>query len=112
MAVLAVGLLVGSVVGLTRSRDTGTDAPVGPKAVEIAGFAFEPDQLVVSMGDTVTWTNRDNTTHTTTGRGTDVIDSPDIAGDDTFELTFDEAGSFEYFCKFHPFMKGTVTVEG
>jgi plastocyanin len=26
-------------------------------------------------------------------------------------VTFDEAGTFAYYCRFHPFMKGTITVE-
>lgn len=115
--VLAAVLLVGSVLGFARDRDSssGTTQDVadgGPFAVEILDFAFGPDQVTVVAGDTVTWSNSDSATHTITGQGNEVIDSPDLGESDTFEVTFDDAGSYEYFCKFHPFMVGTVTVQG
>ncbi len=113
VAALAVALLVGSVVGLTRSRDTAVPAASpGGTDVDIVDFVFTPKALTVSVGDTVTFTNADNAVHTATGRGTDVVDSPDIRTDETYEVTLAEAGSYEYFCKFHPFMTGTITVEG
>ena len=80
--------------------------------MEIVDFAFAPDALSVAVGGRVTFTNRDDATHTATGSGASLIDSPDITTDESFAVTFDEAGTYEYLCKFHPFMTGSITVEG
>lgn len=118
VALLSAVLLVGSVVGLTRSRDDGgggetvTPEAGGPAAVEIVDFSFGPKEATVAVGDTVTWTNADSAVHTVTGREGETLESEDLAQDDTYEVTFEEAGTFEYVCKFHPNMQGTVTVEG
>jgi plastocyanin len=57
----------------------------------------------------VTWTNEDSVPHTVTAR-TDDFDSGMMQNGDTFSLTFDEPGTFDYFCAIHPSMTGTVTV--
>ena len=112
VTLLAAALLVGSAVGLTGSRDDGGGEPVGPRAVEIANFAFGPKDLTVSVGDTVTWTNTDSATHTVTGKEDETLKSPDLELDDPYDVTFEEPGSFEYVCKFHANMQGTIVVEG
>ncbi len=112
VSVLAAGLLVGSVVGLTRSQADGGGAVAGPTGVEIVDFAFGPEELAVPVGGTITWTNSDGATHTVTGREGETLQSPDLKTEDTYEVTFEEAGTFEYLCKFHPNMQGTITVEG
>jgi plastocyanin len=111
VALAAAGLLVGSAVGLARSPD-GPGASAASGEVQIAGFAFGPDVLTVSVGDTVTWSNSDDTTHTVTGDAGDPLDSPNIKGGTTYEVTLEEAGTFEYVCKLHPNMQGTIVVEG
>jgi plastocyanin len=61
------------------------------------------------------WTNNDGFAHTVTA-GTrdnpaDLFDSGNVEAGETFEFTFDEPGTYEYFCSLHPGMDGTVTVE-
>ena len=107
---LAAVLLVGSVVGFTNS--TASSEPAAPGAVNIEGFSFGPSELTVEAGATVTWTNLDNATHTVTQTGGLVFKSPDLRTDDTFQVTLDEPGAYQYICKFHPAMRGTITVEG
>ena len=107
---LAAALLVGSVVAFTNTAGGG--GPVEPGEVQIEGFAFGPDAVTVDAGATVTWTNFDSTAHTVTQNGSALLDSPDLGTDDTYDVTFTEAGSYEYFCKFHPAMRATITVEG
>lgn len=108
---LAGALLVGALVGLTSSSGGG-GGPAAPGEVLIEGFAFGPAAVTVDSGATVTWTNVDRADHTVTQNGKAVLDSPDLATDDTYSVTFAEAGTFEYFCKFHPAMRATITVEG
>lgn len=80
-------------------------------AVEIKGFAFNPADITVPAGGSVTWTNGDNVPHTATGLDREALQSGAIASGASFTQTFDTAGTFEYFCEFHPNMKGTIVVE-
>ncbi|MGI0026282.1 MAG: cupredoxin domain-containing protein [Nitrosopumilaceae archaeon] len=79
---------------------------------------FQPDDVNVDVGGTVTWTNTDSNTHTvSSGKPSD-----DVAGTifdtgisafkagKTFSHTFTEAGTFDYFCQLHPWMTGEVIV--
>ena len=106
---LAAVLLVGSAVGFANAADGG--GPVEPGQVRIEGFSFNPEAVTVDAGAVVTWTNFDNADHTVTQNG-GLLDAPDLGSGDTYEVTFEEAGTYEYFCKFHPAMRATITVEG
>lgn len=69
----------------------------------------------VPVGTTVTWTNQDGLPHTTTsgtpGDETGVWTSDFLQRGDSFSFTFDQPGTFQYFCKVHPqTMQATVTV--
>ncbi len=78
--------------------------------VEISGFAFVPATITIPVGTTVTWFNKDPVAHTVSSRE-GVFDSGNLSGGATFSYTFDQNGSFEYYCKIHPYMKGEVIVE-
>ena len=82
----------------------------GGTEVSIADFTFDPGDLTVAIGDTVTWSNADGATHTVTSDD-DAFDSGDLGSGATFEQAFDEAGDFAYHCDIHPQMAGTITVE-
>ncbi|MEX1178000.1 MAG: plastocyanin/azurin family copper-binding protein [Nitriliruptor sp.] len=73
------------------------------------GFVFEPVELSVAAGDTVTWVHDGRISHTVTADD-DSFESGTLAAGDTFEVTFDEPGSYPYACDFHSSMRGTVTV--
>ena len=107
---LAAALLVGSVVGLANTAAGG--GPVEPGEVRIEGFSFGPGAVTVEAGATVTWTNFDDTNHTVTQNGSELLNSPDLGNGDTYDVTFPEPGTYAYFCKFHPAMQATITVEG
>ena len=79
--------------------------------IRIEGFAFDPDEITIASGDTVTWTNHDDSRHTVT-EDDDAFDSDDLEQGDTFSWTFDVVGSYGYFCDRHDeTMSGTVNVE-
>ena len=97
------------------SCQTAAPAPAPSPAttatkVEISGFVFVPATVTVAVGTTVQWTNNDSVAHTVSSRD-DVFDSGRLAGAATFSHTFTQQGTFEYYCKFHPSMTGTVIVE-
>lgn len=77
---------------------------------------YVPSTLTISKGTTVTWKNTDSTLHTITSGSAEVgepgkdFDSSYLAGGKTFEWTFGNTGTFDYFCTLHPYMKGQVVV--
>ena len=78
---------------------------------------FIPYQVRINVGDTVTWVNDDTAAHTTTsGSPVDgpsgVFDSSLVMAGSSFSFTFNEAGTYEYFCMVHPWMQGEVIVGG
>jgi plastocyanin len=83
----------------------------GGAEVSMEGIAFQPAEVTVSAGDTVTWTNDDSVGHDVTADSFSSGDPGGMAPGDTFEHTFEEAGTFDYVCTVHPGMEGTVVVE-
>ena len=76
---------------------------------------FSPYEVTISTGESVTWSNDDSAAHTVTSGSpsagvTGVFDSGLFMAGATFEHTFDEAGTFDYFCMVHPWMSGKVIV--
>jgi plastocyanin len=86
---------------------TSVSIPVG--AASLGDRAFTPDQLNVAVGTTVTWTNTDAISHTSTSNATG-WDSGILAPGGQFSFTFQSAGTFPYHCAIHPGMVGTVVV--
>ncbi len=109
VALAAVVLLGSSVIGLVTRDEPAPSGPATPGEVQIADFAFGPEAARVAVGSTLTWTNSDNAAHTVDSNG-GILDSESIGTGATFEHTFDEPGTFTYFCAFHPFMQGSVEV--
>jgi amicyanin len=85
-------------------------SPMAAAAVTIKDFKFDPPQLEVAVGETVTWTNQDGTTHTVTGDNGE-FDSGNLDTGKSFSFTFTKAGTYSYHCSIHPFMKATVVVQ-
>ncbi len=76
---------------------------------------FIPSTVKVNLGDTVNWFNRDFAAHTVTSGTTadgpnGIFDSSLFMAGTTFSHTFDEEGTFDYFCMVHPWMSGIVVV--
>jgi plastocyanin len=81
-----------------------------PRGADILGTrAFNPDELNVTAGATVTWTNTDAIAHTSTSDGSG-WNSGNVAPGGQFSTTFPNAGTFRYHCSIHPSMVGTVIV--
>lgn len=93
------------------SMEASSPAPpaAGAGAVSIVDFGFEAVNLSVAAGSTVTWTNTGDATHTVKwSDGTP--ESPGLANAETYERTFDTAGTYPYVCGIHGTMAGTITV--
>ena len=101
------------VVGCSSSS-TGDAEGSSTAAVEIRTFQFQPDALEIAVGTQVVWTNGDDIDHTATS-GTP--GSPDGTFDgtmneqgDSVSFTFDETGTYRYFCEIHNGMRGEIRV--
>jgi plastocyanin len=77
--------------------------------VVIKSFAFGPQAVTVKAGTKVTWVNKDVEPHTVISQD-HKFQSEALDTNDSFSVTFDQAGSYGYFCSLHPHMTGVVTV--
>ena len=82
------------------------DIPSADYATGKTTTNFSPGTVTVAVGGTVTWTNNDIVTHTTTQTGW----NGEVAPGARFARVFPTAGSFDYRCSIHTGMTGTVTV--
>jgi plastocyanin len=87
----------------------GVQAHADELKVTIDNFTFSPAELKVKIGDTVTWTNHDDSPHTVVSAGK--FRSKAMDTDNTFSFTFSSAGDYKYFCSLHPHMTGMIKVE-
>lgn len=78
--------------------------------VSINGFAFNPSELRIKVGQTVTWTNEDSTAHNVVANDGS-FKSETLQKGESFSHTFDKAGTFDYVCTFHAPMKAKIIVE-
>ncbi|MEK0345041.1 MAG: plastocyanin/azurin family copper-binding protein, partial [Nitrosopumilus sp.] len=88
---------------------------VGVPGCEETNECYSPYEISVAVGTTVTWINDDIAAHTVTSGNfpehDGLFDSSIFLSGDTFEITFSDAGTFDYYCFVHPWMAGTVNVE-
>lgn len=118
----AVAVLLVSLSACASDGPTveSTDAPTVEPTIEptsttvvvvIESSRFSIPALEIAVGDTVRFEQRDPFAHTVTERGDDpTFDSGELAQGDSFEITFDTAGTYEYLCLIHPTMRGTIEV--
>ena len=89
--------------------------PNGNFDVSSVGF-YSPLNLEIPTGTTVIWANEDSVPHTIqsqdeVGKVIDMFNSAPLNTGDRFEFTFEESGIYNYFCSFHPWRVGLVTVK-
>ena len=104
LAFLFVALPALTPAAPVAARQGGDDV-----SVDVVDFAFEPAMTMIEPGTTVTWTNAGDRPHTVTADDGS-FDSGRLDPGEPFSVTFDEPGTFTYFCGFHPEMQGTVMV--
>jgi amicyanin len=103
----------------TTSEPAQTSTPAAPATaakesvdIDIADFKYAPPAVAVKTGGSVTWTNSDSAAHTATrSSGKGMFDTDKLDKGQSKKITFSEPGTYAYICAFHPFMKGTVTVQ-
>ena len=118
--------LVAAIVAITPSAfadhakvEVSIAAGSSTPGCEETNSCFDPAEAIIDVGGEVIWRNTDTAAHTATSG--DLASDPDNVGTEfdsslfgpgkTFSHTFDEAGTFPYFCMVHPWMKGVVTAQ-
>lgn len=109
----AVGLAALAATGLLLAAGcggAGSSKPVATTQVEMAkSYRFSPKVIDIKAGQTVTWTNNDNFTHTVKVEGQD---DHKVGQGDSVSIRFDEPGTYHYTCSLHPHdMSGEVIVQ-
>jgi len=128
MAEQMIGEMVEEKVSVTPPMVEDVPQMTGPTTVEVSlpsgtsvpgceetNACFVPETVSISSGSTVVWNNDDTAAHTVTSGGPTggpdgIFDSSLLMASASFEVTFDDAGSYDYFCMVHPWMKGIVNV--
>jgi plastocyanin len=130
MACLALGLVIagcgddddddsgngGGGANTEQPADEGGGGGGGGAEVGMQNVQFDPADVTIKAGETVTWTNNEGVPHDvekTGGPGPSFSSGPEggMMEGDTFAQTFDQPGTYEYVCRVHaPGMAGTVEV--
>ncbi len=119
--------LVGTVVGITwilaangqggnqRVLASQGTPELGVTHIFILNYAYQPANIEVVWGTTVTWTNQDTAVHSVVlphiiDSETNIRESGPLSQGQSFNYTFQARGTFQYYCIEHPDMIGIVTV--
>jgi plastocyanin len=110
---LAASVIIVSLLSCSKSQNNyGSQPPPGANGdgtYNIFNMAF-PAKITVKKGATVKWFNKDGYAHTVTSDDGTTFDSGNLAAGATFSYTANTVGTFDYHCKVHSNMKGTLVV--
>ncbi len=116
LAATAAAALAGCGGGGSAGDSTGTGGTTGAgaaeavDAVDIKDFAYAPKAAKVKVGQKITFTNRDSAKHDVDFNDKS-FESELVGKDGTITFTPTKAGTFDYFCSSHQYMKGSLIVE-
>jgi plastocyanin len=86
-----------------------TSVPAQAETIQVTidKLVFSPVEIKAKVGDTIAWNNKDIVAHTATVRGGfDIM----IEANKSASLVLTKPGVVDYYCRFHPNMKGRITV--
>lgn len=106
-ALTARSFLIGAVAGLAVWSVVAAQA-ANIIQIRMEKVAFAPAEVSAHVGDTLEWVNGDFVAHTATARNKDF--NLNVLPNKTGRLVLTKAGTFDYFCRYHPQMTGRITV--
>ena len=128
--ILSSLLLILASTPIVFAEEYIVDIPFGAYNPELntpAEVWYDPPQIFVTVGDTITWYNDDREAHTVTsgdspgrfgwmdnkdfGTPDGIFDSGRFMPGESWSYKFEESGTFSYFCIIHPWMEGIVVIE-
>src|SRR5918997_4784456 len=93
----------------TTPAESSTPTPNSTTTVDISNHAFNPAQLNVAPGTTVTFVNNDTEPHTATADN-GLFDTGVLHPGSSFDVLLDGSGTVTYHCELHPHMQGSIVV--
>ena len=110
LVIVLVGYFAATAYALAGPQPTGNGPTVYISETPVS-WQYSPQQIKVVLGvnSTVTWASRSIAYDTVTDRG-GAFGSGAIPPGGTFTFTFTSPGVYDYYCLYHPWMTGTVTV--
>ena len=107
-------LPVATLAAVLLAAGCGGSGISGPaeKTTEVTmakSYRYDPERIEIQAGQTVTWTNEDNFTHTVQVEGED---DHKVERGENVSITFDKPGTYPYVCTLHRMdMEGEVIVK-
>jgi hypothetical protein len=100
--------------GFSKNIDATVIIPNGNSDIDSVGF-YLPLNLEIPAHTKVTWVNDDSVPHNIqsqdeVGKVIDLFNGPPLNTGDRFEFIFEENGVYNYYCSFHPWRVGSITV--
>ena len=109
LALLFVALALAGCGSSSSSSSTSTSSMAVHATIK--NFAFIPNPIHVTIGQTIEWTNEDAPPHNVTYvSGPEFRSSTTLTTGATFSVKVTQAGTIHYYCSIHPWMKGTIVV--
>ena len=101
--IVMVLLIAGVAFAAEKKDEKGT--------VHIKDLKYDPKELKIKAGETVTWVNDDDKDHTIESDDKSFDASPDLSHGEKYKFMFKKKGKYAYHCKYHPREKGMIIVE-
>ena len=106
-----LGTLLGPTAAVAQDDESGAQVSiVEPNFQPAQAWTYDPNDLTVDAGTTITWTNTGAVAHTVTADDGVSFDSGNLDPQATFSLSLSSPGTFTYHCSYHPWMTGSFTV--
>jgi plastocyanin len=98
------------IVPIVAALMVGASISAGAATIQISmeDLVISPAEASAKVGDTIEWINKDIFAHTATARNGDW--DVTIPPKKTVSSVLKTAGTVEYYCRFHPNMKATLTI--
>lgn len=113
--VLILAVFLGACSSEGEQGEEGGDAQEaesvvdGVVEIEISGFKFNPEEVTIPVGTTVTWINMEAAPHSAVGDNEE-WDTGGLRKNDSYSFTFDTPGTYTYHDYYYPAMSGTIIV--
>jgi plastocyanin len=78
--------------------------------IHVANFTYDPAELIIKPGTTVTWVNDDDIPHLI-AEDNGKFRSKALDTGEKFSMILSQGGEIDYYCALHPHMKGKILVK-
>jgi plastocyanin len=104
-------LVLTSILAVCPNAIAKSESASDEAVVTIDSFQFKPKKITIKKGQSISFTNNDAAPHTVSpAQGAKFTGTGRLLKGESKTVEFDEAGTQNYVCDFHPSMKGTVNV--